>query len=129
MVVCTSTIRSSMLPEDVQWPLCMRMFSSLSELELACTAAGLEHVQIDDSDSAMAFELPLGGEQTEGGADEPGAAAASHAASAGSEGRSRAPAPPRNRVHVGSADFSHLSQYDVNELCCRVVVCGRKPRH
>ena len=32
----------------------------------------------------------------------------------------------RNRVHVGSAEFAHLENFDMNELCAVVTVCGRK---
>ena len=104
--ICTSAMLRP-LEEDTLWPLCMRMFSPKSELEPACIAAGLVDVDVDESDSVMAFELPTDADAGEATADEL--------------------APKRNRVHVGSADFSHLSGYDVNELCCRVVVTGRKP--
>jgi hypothetical protein len=33
----------------------------------------------------------------------------------------------RNRVHVGSAEFRHLQDLDMNDLCERVVLVGRKP--
>ena len=33
----------------------------------------------------------------------------------------------RNAVHGGSAAFEHLKEVDVNELCARVTVTGRRP--
>ena len=35
----------------------------------------------------------------------------------------------RKRVHGGSSskDYEHLGNFDMNELCARVVVIGRKP--
>ena len=35
--------------------------------------------------------------------------------------------PSRNRVHVGSKEFDHLKEWDMNALCARVVVTGVKP--
>ena len=94
----------------------MRMFAPLDSLRPACEAAGLADVLIDDSDSLMSFELPedeAGGATAEKPPREAGADAAAE--------------PQRNKVHVGSAEFEHLASYDVNELCARVVVTGRKP--
>ena len=102
--VCLSVLRgrAGSLDEGVHWPLCMRMFLPLDELQPLCEAAGFEHVAIDTSDSLMSFEL-----------DAPEAPPAATTA--------------RNRVHVGSSEFEHLGRYDVNELCARVVVTGVKP--
>jgi hypothetical protein len=89
----------------------MRTFAELSSLVPACQAAGLTNVLIDDSDPLMAFELADDSERGgEGQKDE-------------AEGGSRA----RNRVHTGSSEFEHLAQYDMNQLCARVVVTGTKP--
>lgn len=117
--ICTSAMLRP-LEAGTVWPLCMRMFSPMSELGPACRAAGLVDVEIDASDSAMAFEIPMD-------AEEEGEAHGEANDEAHGEASADELAPKRNRVHVGSADFSHLSQYDVNELCCRVVVTGRKP--
>ena len=34
----------------------------------------------------------------------------------------------KTAVHVGSAEFEHLSAIDMNDICARVVVYGRKPQ-
>ena len=113
--ICTSAMLKP-LDGAASWPLCMRMFAPLESLRPACEAAGLANVLIDESDSLMSFELP---EDEDGGAtaEKPPREAGADAAAE----------PQRNRVHVGSAEFEHLASYDVNELCARVVVTGRKP--
>ena len=32
----------------------------------------------------------------------------------------------RSRIHVGSSEFQHLENYDMNKLCARVVLYGQK---
>lgn len=94
----------------------MRMFAHVDELGPLCEAVGLIDVLIDRSDPAMQFELA----ELEGAPE----------AESGAEGRSEESdegAGGRNRVHVGSPEFGHLKGYDMNALCERVVVTGRKP--
>ena len=83
----------------------MKMFIGQAELQPICQAASFEEIEIDDSDSSMQFEVPLMDSRQE-------------------DGR---PNEARNKVHVGSAEFAHLSEYDMNSICARVVVFGRKP--
>lgn len=33
----------------------------------------------------------------------------------------------RNKVHVGSEEFKHLKDYDMNKICARVCVIAKKP--
>ena len=35
--------------------------------------------------------------------------------------------PERNRVHIGSKEFEHLQEYDMDEICARVCVVAHKP--
>jgi hypothetical protein len=35
--------------------------------------------------------------------------------------------PDRNRVHVGSEEFKHLKEFDMNKICSRVTVIATKP--
>ena len=37
------------------------------------------------------------------------------------------PVAHRNQVHVGSPEFAHLKDYDMNKICARVVVYAKKP--
>ena len=76
------------------------------------TRIGFGGVAVDDSDSKMTFEdlnddIELHEENTEGGietVDQNG----------------------RKKIHVGSAEFEHLENYDMNQLCARVVLHGYK---
>merc|ERR1712086_574297 len=57
MAICTSTIKME-LKAGVNWPLCMRMFIHISELQPMCAKLGFQNIKIDDSNSEMQFELP-----------------------------------------------------------------------
>ncbi|KOO24749.1 methyltransferase type 11 [Chrysochromulina tobinii] len=103
--------------EEGQWPLCMRMFSELHSLRPLATAAGFTSIELDTSDMAMAFELPV-----------PDAArvdTGARASLSSADGASRS--NQRNQVHVGSPEFKHLRDLDVNAICGRVVISGIKP--
>jgi SAM-dependent methyltransferase len=100
--ICTSTIKEDHLQAGVNWPLCMKMFIPLKEVAPLCEKLGYVDVVVDDSDSSMTVELPE--EVLENGVN-----------------------PERNRVHVGSDEFKHLENYDMDEICARVCVFARKP--
>lgn len=106
MVVCTTTIRSKNLQPGVDWPLCMRMFMPKEDLQPVCEAIGFEGVIVDDSDGTMTYELPVE-EDIDDDNDDLN--------------------PARHRVHVGSDDFSHLENYNMDEICVRVCVVAKKP--
>eukprot|EP00545_Synedropsis_sp_CCMP1620_P005575 CAMPEP_0119010340 /NCGR_PEP_ID=MMETSP1176-20130426/4946_1 /TAXON_ID=265551 /ORGANISM="Synedropsis recta cf, Strain CCMP1620" /LENGTH=253 /DNA_ID=CAMNT_0006962977 /DNA_START=7 /DNA_END=768 /DNA_ORIENTATION=+ len=101
IAVCTTTIRSEKLEKSVEFPICMRMFAPMNELEPLCKRVGFVDIVIDDSDSKMTYELPE--ELLELN-------------------------PDRNRVHVGGQEFEHLEEYDMDDLCARVCVVAHKPR-
>ena len=114
MAVCLSVTRTPALEPGVKWPLCMQTFLPLEQLRPVCEQAGFVSVHVDESDSLMQFELPA-------------------AEDVAPEGE---PAPPneersqraRSQVHVGSPEFEHLKEFDMNALCARVVVTGIKPQ-
>ena len=130
---CLSVLRTAKLPEGVQWPLCMQMFMPIEELKPIVEASGLTDVVIDASDSLMAFEVrhwvstceplaccaqsPVDRERRPAQIDDDSPEASESANNT-----------RRNRVHVGSKEFEHLKNFDMNELCARVVVTGRKAR-
>ena len=104
MVVCTSTVKGGGLEDGVKWPICMKVFARLDDLEPMVSGVGFEDVKIDMSDSKMAQELEE--EVEEGDTDARG----------------------RKQVHGGGGkEFKHLQNFDMNELCARVVVVARKP--
>jgi arsenite methyltransferase len=117
VAVCLSVLTRAELEPGVHWPLCMRMFAPRDELPATVAAAGFERVHIDDSDSLMAFEIE------EPDAAESAASSQSDAMRDPASGSTRT----RNRVHVGSKEFEHLKNFDMNAICARVVVCAVKP--
>jgi SAM-dependent methyltransferase len=100
MSICTSTTKVNQLDEGVNWPLCMRMFIAKDIIQSLCTKLGFTDVYIDESDSSMTLEIPdeILGDDT----------------------------PVRNKVHVGSDEFKHLKHYDMDKICARVCVVGKK---
>ena len=147
--IALSTIKASLQP-GVEWPLCIRMFVGLHELQPMVEQAGFVDVVVDTSDTLFAFDLDEDGGTT-ADLDEGGHTTAELAEGGG--GASAAPQPPtrppcprgaegaegateasedtarraRNQVHVGSREFEHLRDYDMNALCARVVVVATRP--
>ena len=103
--------------EEGQWPLCMRMFSELHSRRPLATAAGFAAVELDTSDMAMAFELPV--------PDTARVDTGARASLSSADGASRR--NQRNQVHVGSPEFKHLRDLDINAMCGRIVISGIKP--
>ena len=103
--------------QEGQWPLCMRMFSELHSLRPLATAAGFAAVELDTSDMAMAFELPV--------PDTARVDTGARASLSSADGASRH--NQRNQVHVGSPEFKHLRDLDINAMCGRIVISGIKP--
>jgi len=109
-VACT-TVKDD-LDQDVNWPICMRVFMPLQEARPMLGGIGFNNIDVDDSDSKMTFEeLNLDNiieeenkEVENENMDQKG----------------------RKRIHVGSAEFQHLENYDMNKLCARVVLYGQK---
>merc|ERR1712232_831067 len=56
MAVCTSTIRGAMLPQGVEWPICMRMFIPMEDIKPLCEKIGFENVHIDTENTMMTFD-------------------------------------------------------------------------
>jgi SAM-dependent methyltransferase len=99
IAVCTTTILSEKLDKNVKWPLCMRMFIAKDELEPMCARVGYVNVVIDDTDSKMTYDFPAELQELN---------------------------PDRNRVHIGSKEFEHLQEYDMDDICARVCVVAQK---
>lgn len=83
------------------------MFEHIDKLAPICKEIGFENVTVDDSNSLMQYELP--DEEEEEKKEE------------------EKKDDQRFRVHVGSAEFKHLADYDMNSICARVTVFGQKP--
>lgn len=131
MAICTSAVTAD-LDAGVNWPVCMRMFVHQNKLEPMCRQIGFNEVKVDDSNSLMSFDLPE--EQAE--AQKAQSPQTEKEEQKTSESESNAsmsqkseipPSPHRNQVHVGSKEFEHLKNYDMNKICARVVVYAKKP--
>lgn len=77
-----------------------------------CQEIGYENVKVDDTNSLMSYELP---EEEEIQLLEEEKKIVDKAL------------PNRNQVHVGSSEFKHLQEFDMNKICARVTVIGNKP--
>ena len=111
--ICTSVIKKALGP-TVKWPICMRMFIHKDAIKPMCEEIGFVDVVVDDSNSLMSFE------------DEDEEKEQSNEGSTSSE-EARKKDRAKSAVHVGSAEFKHLSALNMNDICARVVVYGRKP--
>jgi len=110
--ICTTTIaQEDDLDDETSWPICMKMFVSKNELKPMCEKLGFVDVIIDDSDSTMTMEIP--DEIIEEDDDD--------------ESNSSASSLRRSKVHDGNSDFDHLDDYDMDSICERVCIVGRKP--
>jgi len=107
-VACT-TVKTE-LDQDVNWPICMRVFMPLNEAVPMLDNVGFSEIRIDDSDSKMTFE-ELNDEGVEINDELQG---------------ENVDINGRKKIHVGSAEFQHLENYDMNNLCARVVLHGAK---
>jgi len=83
----------------------MRMFAHINTLKPICEAIGYENVIVDDSDSLMQYELP--------GFDE---------VKEQEQKLTEKKQDDRFKVHVGSSEFRHLKEHDMNKICARVTV-------
>jgi ubiquinone/menaquinone biosynthesis C-methylase UbiE/uncharacterized iron-regulated protein len=100
--IATSTMTADVDQSDgKKWPICMRMFIHQDKLVPICEELGFKDVYLDTSNSEMQFEL--------------------------SDDEEMATNEERTQIHGGSKEFQHLRDYDINSMCARVVIFGRKP--
>jgi len=111
-VACTTLLKE--LDTDVNWPICMRVFMPLANARPMLSEIGFENVGIDSSNSLMSF--PVEDKQS---FDIDQNESNTRLDSESSKGRSK--------IHVGSSEFKHLENFDMNQLCARVVLHGMKP--
>jgi len=124
MTICTTTVRMD-LEKETHWPICMKMFAHLGSLKALCEDIGFTDVDINMDDPDMEFELPIE-EEDDDDNEEGSSNDDDDTSSSSSEGEEEKEEPARTKIHVGSEEFRHLQNYNMNELCARVVVCGTK---
>ncbi|TRY72743.1 hypothetical protein TCAL_00189 [Tigriopus californicus] len=102
--VACSTLLHDHLDDKVKWPVCLRVFMPLSQVKTLLSDIGFTDLQVDMSDSKMSLEIDPQFVDRDGEFDPRG----------------------RKRIHFGSEEFQHLQDLDMNEICARVVISGRK---
>lgn len=103
------------------FPVCMKMFSGLSELEPILKDIGFSNITLDLENSLMEYELCYDDSLVE--EVFPGETKQSLFADIHSDGSDI------YRIHGKSDEekqFSHLSRYNMNDLCCRVTIFAEK---
>merc|ERR1711978_473103 len=129
-VACT-TLRQN-LDETVKWPICMQVFMPLQDADPMLSNLGFSEVEIDTSDSKMTMEIEIP-EELQNIHSESNNIVENNSNNQmnNSSDMSNAAGVPnlsgRKQIHVGSAEFNHLKDLDMDELCARVVLHGRKP--
>merc|ERR1712151_516738 len=115
--VSTSTMKVNIDQADgKQWPICMRMFVQLNDLKPICEACGFTDVNVDLSNSEMSFEIE---EDEESKTEQKKGDEKKEPKEYNEAGR--------RQIHGASKEFDHLQEYDINAMCARVTVFGRKP--
>ena len=114
--ICTTVIKNG-LEEGVEWPLCMQTFAKMDELVPMLEEVGFQDIEIDLSDSLMEEEVEIEIEDGKEGEE----FISNYINSEEGEGRFK--------VHneEGQKQFHHLENFDMNQLCARVVIKARKP--
>lgn len=110
----------------VNWPICMRMFIHQESLKPMCTEVGFKDITVDTSNSLMSYELPEDPkEQKEGILTSQGSQGGK--TEVNQDEKANEQTKDKNRVHVGSDEFKHLKNYDMNKITARVTVIAQKP--
>ena len=129
-VACTTTLQN--LDESVKWPICMQVFMPLQDAEPLLTDLGFSDVEIDTSDSKMTMEIEIPDELLHTQSESNISISSSHSDNTKvpeqyASGNKNYSSSQRKQIHVGSSEFEHLKDFNVNELCARVILYGRKP--
>ena len=125
--ICTSVIKKALGP-TVKWPLCMRMFIHKDVIKPMIEEIGFVNVFIDDSNSLMAFEEEEDEKIIEDSSEGNENSSESNKNNSSEDKKRSEELRKKTAVHVGSAEFEHLSALDMNDICARVVVYGQKPQ-
>ena len=101
--VCCTTTKTD-LDRAVEWPICMKVFMPLCDAKPMLEDIGFTNIVVDESDSKMTFDDDDLSTTTEDVSDN-----------------------NRYRIHGNTPEFKHLENFDMNQLCARVVLVGNKP--
>jgi hypothetical protein len=105
MAISTTTVSSpKRLDPSFEWPICLKMFANLDEIQPMCELIGFKNVQVIDAESPLeGMELPDDDVEVSKNDD-------------------------RYKIHGKYADqYEFLQSLDMDELCQVVTVYGEKP--
>jgi len=130
-VACTTLLQN--LDDSIKWPICMQVFMPLQDANPMLNNLGFSEVEIDTSDSKMTMEIEIPEEfrnihsettstVTNSTSDNKQDNGSQNSNTVGENNLSE-----RKRIHIGSAEFDHLKNFNMDELCARVVLHGKKP--
>ena len=116
------------------WPLCMKTFGKLSEIGKMAEEVGFKNVVVDIENSLMEYNLEyedddLNEEEKQGGAYDDESKGDDDIADVNNNNNNNNENKSSEvyKIHgKNSKEFSHLAKYNMNDLCCRVVVYGEK---
>eukprot|EP00557_Chaetoceros_sp_GSL56_P005914 CAMPEP_0176488052 /NCGR_PEP_ID=MMETSP0200_2-20121128/6486_1 /TAXON_ID=947934 /ORGANISM="Chaetoceros sp., Strain GSL56" /LENGTH=665 /DNA_ID=CAMNT_0017884975 /DNA_START=1164 /DNA_END=3161 /DNA_ORIENTATION=- len=133
IALCTTVIKDR-LEDGVEWPLCMRTFAKMNEILPMLEQAGFVDIEIDLSDSLMEVyeeedettDLDYADVKTSNTDEIIDTEDSPHYRSKESLGDEN---QSRFKVHneEGQKQFQHLENFDMNQLCARIVIKARKP--
>lgn len=119
MSICCTTNRA-ILSEKVDWPVCMNVFMQLEEIRPILERIGFSNIEVDLSNSRMDLW------------DLEAMDVKATISSLESEERDKYSLESiekrreESSVHSGSERFKHLEQFDMNDLCARVIISAKK---
>ena len=119
-VACTTLLQG--LDESIKWPICMQVFMPLQEANPLLSDLGFNEVVVDTSDSKMSMEIEEPEDNSQ--SDETNNPQVNSFTPKVEESTLLS---ERKRIHVGSREFEHLKNINMDELCARVVLYGTKP--
>lgn len=143
-IAISCTVLRKPLPalEGKRWPPCMEVFMPRSEIEDVLQKIGFEAIYVDETSSKMDV-WEFGDSDVDSVANGlTGSEAASPAAEAQMCSHARKAAERRAKqdvetyltrdretgVHWGNPAFEHIQDFDMNELCARVIIYAEKLR-
>jgi len=127
-VACTTLLKD--LEATVNWPICMRVFMPLEKGIPMLKELGFKNVEVDLSNSLMEYELkvpimePNHSNTSKSSCPEETESNFPHTGVSQNDDKNR---QHRRKIHVGSDEFKHLGNFNMNELCARVIFHGKKP--
>ena len=137
IAICTTVIKDT-LEEGLEWPLCMQTFAKIDELVPMLESLGFVNIAIDMSDSLVEVEeeeemmIPSGtnDEADEGEHESERSTHNDEEKNEDSSSRDEQDQADEGRFKVhnenGQKQFRHLENFDMNQLCARVVIKATK---